>query len=173
MGAWPGTNATSSSPSLKLATPCSRMNRTICCASSTVILGVLHLSVLDCSRCGETKPAREFHKNKRQSRGRSYWCKSCASCHAAAASKERKSEHMAMRKAAYWNLKRSPCADCGQRFHPVCMDFDHRPDEEKLGGISVMVYGCLERLVTELAKCDLVCSNCHRMRTYGRESEKC
>lgn len=60
--------------------------------------------------------------------------------------------------------------DCGQRFHPAAMDFDHRPGEGKLYTISTMkstarAAGLLE---AELAKCDLVCSNCHRVRTYDR-----
>ena len=63
-------------------------------------------------------------------------------------------------------LKSSPCADCGRRFDPVCMDFDHRPGEAKLFGIGKSLHVKREDLLAEIAKCDLVCANCHRIRTF-------
>jgi len=50
------------------------------------------------------------------------------------------------------------------------MDFDHRPGEEKLFllKVSKMVTYKLETVLLEIAKCDLVCANCHRMRTQRR-----
>jgi hypothetical protein len=50
------------------------------------------------------------------------------------------------------------------------MDFDHRDPETKHKGIAQMVaYGwSLERLAAEIAKCELVCANCHRLRTAKR-----
>jgi hypothetical protein len=49
------------------------------------------------------------------------------------------------------------------------MDFDHRPDEAKLFTIShgKGQYG-EEKILAEIAKCDVVCANCHRLRTFGR-----
>jgi hypothetical protein len=50
------------------------------------------------------------------------------------------------------------------------MDFDHRPGTEKLfqfGG-SDLVRHSLETTLAEIAKCDLVCANCHRVRTWRR-----
>lgn len=63
------------------------------------------------------------------------------------------------------DLKSGPCADCGLRFHPVCMDFDHRDPSEKVRNISAMVAQNWETIEIEIAKCDLVCANCHRIRT--------
>ncbi len=67
-------------------------------------------------------------------------------------------------------LKSNPCVDCGHSFDPVCMDFDHREGEEKLRAISKMVRlgNSIVRITREIAKCDLVCSNCHRIRTRDR-----
>jgi hypothetical protein len=63
-------------------------------------------------------------------------------------------------------LKDAPCLDCGGRFHFVVMDFDHRDPLQKKFQISTMLgtrsWATIE---TEIAKCDLVCSNCHRLRT--------
>lgn len=63
------------------------------------------------------------------------------------------------------SLKNVPCMDCCKRFHPVCMDFDHRPGEIKLFTIAARKMG-REALLAEIAKCDVVCSNCHRLRTH-------
>lgn len=70
-------------------------------------------------------------------------------------------------------IKATPCLDCGGAFPPVCMDFDHRPGEGKTAQISQLVRTgvSLERVLEEISKCDLVCANCHRIRTYGRSSE--
>jgi hypothetical protein len=47
------------------------------------------------------------------------------------------------------------------------MDFDHLGD--KIAEVSLMVptYGT-KSLLAEVAKCDVVCANCHRIRTYER-----
>jgi hypothetical protein len=49
------------------------------------------------------------------------------------------------------------------------MDFDHVRGE-KLHEISTLMRNRspIEKLLTELDKCDLVCVNCHRIRTYER-----
>lgn len=64
-----------------------------------------------------------------------------------------------------------PCMDCKKRFHPVCMDFDHRPDEIKLFTIGARRMG-RNVLLAEIAKCDVVCANCHRYRTYVLRSKQ-
>lgn len=80
----------------------------------------------------------------------------------------------APRKAAIreWvrTLKAAPCTDCGQTFPPECMDFDHRDGRTKLRGVGILAgAGSSRRLIsTEIAKCDLVCANCHRIRTQRR-----
>lgn len=66
-------------------------------------------------------------------------------------------------------LKSKPCSDCGKTFPPVCMDFDHARGE-KLFLISKGWGRSFESLLLELEKCDLVCSNCHRIRTSARSS---
>lgn len=70
------------------------------------------------------------------------------------------------RKAFIHALKNVPCADCGGTFDPVCMDFDHRPGEKKLFSIGDGSDPTLEQIREESRKCDIVCANCHRLRTY-------
>jgi len=66
-------------------------------------------------------------------------------------------------------LKNQPCTDCGQTFPRVCMDFDHVRGE-KLGNVGTMVsHGwSRQKIMDEIAKCELVCANCHRIRTSDR-----
>ena len=63
----------------------------------------------------------------------------------------------------------NPCVDCGGFFSAVAMDFDHEPGT-KFKSISRMVRDeySMARIKEEIEKCDLVCSNCHRVRTYER-----
>ena len=60
------------------------------------------------------------------------------------------------------------CMDCGYAVAAVALDFDHRPGEEKLANVANLVTASAERLYAEIAKCDVVCANCHRIRTEGR-----
>jgi hypothetical protein len=62
-----------------------------------------------------------------------------------------------------------PCVDCGETFPPECMDFDHIPERgPKLFNISCAGSRRPENVLAEIAKCDVVCSNCHRTRTRSR-----
>lgn len=73
-----------------------------------------------------------------------------------------------------YTLKSQPCADCERRYPPEVMHFDHLPGFQKERGISYMMsHGyplCLIR--AEVAKCELVCGNCHAVRTTGRNHER-
>jgi hypothetical protein len=66
-------------------------------------------------------------------------------------------------------VKSSPCADCGVSYQPCVMDLDHIRGVKKRG-ISQMVDGgyTIPALKEEIAKCEVVCANCHRIRTHIR-----
>lgn len=64
--------------------------------------------------------------------------------------------------------KDKPCKDCGQLFPPYCMDYDHRDPTKKFKNVAVMVSAATSTLLKEIQKCDVVCANCHRIRTHGR-----
>lgn len=64
-------------------------------------------------------------------------------------------------------LKDVPCMDCGNRYPYYVMDFDHRNPKEKEFKIAQMVNsGNLSKVKSEIKKCDVVCANCHRIRTH-------
>ncbi len=69
------------------------------------------------------------------------------------------------------SLKSGPCTDCGGRFHPVCMDWDH-VGEGKVRNVGMMLSYSKAKILAEIAKCELVCSNCHRLRTWERQKAK-
>ncbi len=61
----------------------------------------------------------------------------------------------------------SPCTDCRMIYPYYVMDFDHLKDKQF--EINKLINSCsMRKLKAEIAKCDLVCSNCHRIRTYNR-----
>ena len=61
----------------------------------------------------------------------------------------------------------TPCTDCGIRYPYYVMDFDHLRD--KSGTISnITKANNLRALKVEIEKCEIVCANCHRDRTYKR-----
>jgi hypothetical protein len=66
-------------------------------------------------------------------------------------------------------LRDAPCSDCGGRFPPCSMDFDHREPHEKLSRVPALIGRAGDaRILAEVAKCDIVCANCHRARTFER-----
>jgi len=49
------------------------------------------------------------------------------------------------------------------------MQWDHLPGFDKLGDVSAICWGRpREEVLAEVAKCELVCANCHNMRTFAR-----
>lgn len=69
-------------------------------------------------------------------------------------------------------IKSQPCIDCGHSYPICCMDFDHRKGTVKTYNVgSMFAHHYSRKLIeSELSKCDLVCSNCHRMRTKERRT---
>lgn len=71
--------------------------------------------------------------------------------------------------------KNKPCSDCGKKYPHYVMDFDHIDGNEKLGNIAHLVnrnFLTYQKLLEEINKCDIVCSNCHRIRTFERLNTK-
>lgn len=134
-----------------------------------------------CSLCQKTKPVTEFNRSASKKDGLQSKCRACSR----AASRRRyranprayvdaNSVRRERLKQEIQSLKRGPCVDCGRHYPPVVMDFDHRDPSVKLGSISSLAHRgtlSLDRLLTEIAKCDLVCANCHRLRTHARSHD--
>jgi hypothetical protein len=131
-----------------------------------------------CTGCQKSKLVDEFwrKKNKPQSR-----CKDCQREYHKQhykdnlkvyknRAKKRNSRVLEEMREYIRTLKNVPCQDCEYSYPYYVMDFDHRPGEEKLFNVSQMAREKLniDAIKKEISKCDIVCSNCHRIRTYNR-----
>lgn len=69
--------------------------------------------------------------------------------------------------------KNRPCADCGREYPSYVMDFDHvRGDKEHNVGDMANRGATVRRVLQEIEKCDVVCANCHRIRTHTRNQHR-
>lgn len=70
------------------------------------------------------------------------------------------------------HLKSGPCEDCGKRFPSCAMHFDHLDGNTKSFCLSQKLQSSVETLVAETKKCEVVCANCHAVRTQLRKHLK-
>lgn len=103
-------------------------------------------------RAKESK-LKHYYSNKEQYYARNY------------AAKAKKAEYIRQ-------AKNRPCADCGGLFPSYVMDFDHLDGTEKYKQVSKLTAHSWQRIKDEIAKCEVVCANCHRIRTYERLKSK-
>lgn len=66
---------------------------------------------------------------------------------------------------------RTPCADCKVLYPYYVTDFDHIESRgKKASNISKLINnGSYSQVRAEIVKCELVCANCHRIRTFQRQ----
>lgn len=65
------------------------------------------------------------------------------------------------------SYKDKPCKDCGIKYPSYVMDFDHLDREQKSFNISSSINKMsIQQIEEEILKCDVICANCHRIRTY-------
>lgn len=86
-----------------------------------------------------------------------------------AAVAERKARMVVLAREHIQQLKgTTPCTDCGVQYPYFVMDFDHLSDKEYT--IAQMVHQgySVDKIQKEIDKCEIVCSNCHRIRTFTR-----
>ena len=136
-----------------------------------------------CQACKELLPTDEFNKNKAKKDGLQPRCRKCHnedSRRYYSENKEyhleyigiKKRENIALLKQEVRKAKSVPCLDCGVEYPPYVMDFDHVRGD-KLGNISSLIHNSIsiQTLRDEIAKCDIVCSNCHRERSFSRRED--
>ncbi len=116
-----------------------------------------------CSSCGETFLTEAFYFSRSTVDGLKSDCKDCNATY---------NQKINDRNRAFINgVKDVPCTDCHIEYPPHVMQFDHLPQFEKNFSIGPKASrGSLRRLIDEIAKCEVVCSNCHAERTFQRRS---
>jgi hypothetical protein len=136
---------------------------------------------ITCTTCKKTYPDSDFY-----SKGNGKKHSQCKYCKRIAIRKHyqrNKSDYIA-RAIAYNKkvkkkltseinkLKDVPCADCGMKYPHYVMDFDHRPGTHKIANVADLVKSvCVKRALVEVEKCDIICANCHRIRTHDRKKK--
>ena len=139
-----------------------------------------HMNVRHCPRCDRDLPLNTLDfRDSGRTRLRSY-CRDCAKSawrdwYSKDEHRQRHHQLVGERRRARANrhrgivraLKRQPCADCGKTCPAEAMDFDHlwakRLDTSRLPHVSGTV-----TMLEGVEKCEVVCANCHRIRTKHR-----
>jgi hypothetical protein len=132
-----------------------------------------------CKKCGETKEKSEFFFRDKKKNILHTQCKICYK------QNRKNKEHYIKYKEAYLDrinkrklvrkkenrenmlsyFKTHYCIKCGER-NPIVLDFDHRDEKTKKHNISAMIASYnWETILMEIEKCDVLCSNCHRIKT--------
>ena len=65
-------------------------------------------------------------------------------------------------------VKDRPCVDCGIKYPFYVMDLDHKQGTIKIKDVGRMTNAnwSLDKIKKEVEKCEVVCANCHRIRTF-------
>lgn len=120
-------------------------------------LGHLTLEDRPCVRCGKAyRPTKPWQK---------YCSKVCQT-------RRRRSEQVSkwhdQRRHLLDQLKlKIGCVECGYSEHPAALDWSHRDDRgQKSFNIGANIKRSWDDTLTEIAKCDVLCANCHRVMTF-------
>ena len=132
-----------------------------------------------CTKCKREKPLAAFNKNKHRSDGHQTACRDCCKTSSRLYykknyRKQRKqiSEARSIRRKDIQTqllsyLEQHPCKTCGNSDIRV-LEFDHRDRSTKDGSVSNFLtegYGW-SKIQREIEKCDVLCANCHRIKTH-------
>lgn len=136
-----------------------------------------------CASCKEWLPVTDFSVRSKEKGTLQRLCKPCLRPYRRRWYQKHRAEQVERTKrsrpsridtarAYIWELKSSPCKDCGLTFHPSAMDFDHVRGKTMNVGRMVTQGHSIESLKEEIEKCEIVCANCHRLRTWQRAKKK-
>jgi hypothetical protein len=129
-------------------------------------------AVRRCSRCRLHLPLELFNRNGAD---RQWYCRRCFRTYFS----QRRERHLgqvaaariyrrdAARRFITEHLRRTSCMDCGEP-DPVVLEFDHLRDKHAEVTELVRNGASIAAVEAEIAKCDVVCVNCHRHRTAAR-----
>lgn len=105
-----------------------------------------------CPQCKEIKPVKNFY-NRRNGKGNSAYCKLCTT------KQTLKRQHKIKQQSIEY--KGGKCVCCGYNKYNGALEFHHLDPAQKDFQFSVKLVS-FEKIKSELDKCVLVCSNCHR-----------
>lgn len=115
-----------------------------------------------CKKCGQTKLLVEF-ANAGTINDVKYFRHLCIPCYSKSKHKRKES----IRKAYYDYKKTLKCAKCGNDDYRV-LEFDHLDKNDKSYNVGEGLkkgFG-FESILQEIEKCQVLCANCHRIKTF-------
>lgn len=131
-----------------------------------------------CYRCEQTKDLIDFRRSRLRADGVQTVCRSCRAqmdgeryraARAAGIRWKRSNPKKDSTQAWIVSLKTGhACTDCRRIFPPAAMQWDHLPGTAKIADVSGLRDRSREAILEEISKCELVCVNCHTIRTVGR-----
>jgi hypothetical protein len=131
-----------------------------------------------CGRCGVRRRVEEFAWRRKSAGTRHPYCRTCMAEYNRAhyqanrelyieRARQRASEVRRERLVYLMEFFRAnPCVDCGEN-DPLVLEFDHLGDKAFTIGEGLRDRSWCS-ILDEIAKCEVVCANCHRRRTAHR-----
>jgi len=123
-----------------------------------------------CNRCQTERGIAEFN---RKGSGYQSICRYCTNEISRAHYRRNKADYLKRSVEQRKNfrkqlneLKNVPCTDCGNRYPAYVMQFDHLSDKEF--NVSQGHAKSFASVLKEIEKCEIVCANCHAIRTFNR-----
>jgi hypothetical protein len=143
-----------------------------------MLFQMIFMSMKTCAKCKTEKQETEFCKRTKSKDGLHSMCRECS----------RKAVRNSYRKNARYyiqkkqerrkemrrfieKMKDKPCQDCGKKYPHYVMDFDHLKDKDFCISAKLHSKGIIQ-IANEIKKCEVVCANCHRVRTHNRNMHK-
>lgn len=129
-----------------------------------------------CSKCNIEKDGSDYRKDKSKSDGLQSFCKVCAREFFRSGYTERYGEksraRMRLRIASSILLiqeyKATQKCLCCKESDPVCLEFHHIDPNEKEFGIANGLGNNWDKILKEIEKCVVLCSNCHKKVHAGK-----
>lgn len=118
-----------------------------------------------CMNCKYYKEINNFNKDKNDIFGIARFCKECSN----KSSREHGRKIEKSNKELLIKIKNVCCLDCHNKFPYYAMHFDHINDD-KLYNVGAMLSHNEKKILKEIAKCEIVCANCHFIRTFNRKN---
>ena len=121
-------------------------------------------------------PLDKFNKNAKRKDGLQTFCRECSKIksreyysnkpdiHKRETKKNKLRYQRELQKFIFDYLLENHCANCGET-NPVYLEFDHLRDKEACVSHAVSRVWSIKRVKKEIDKCQVLCANCHRMKT--------
>ena len=135
----------------------------------------------NCTKCRRDLPETEFNWRNKNKNLRANFCRHCKTIYQRRYYINNKStihdKYIEIRRVKTKEnhrflkelLEKSECVDCGYN-NPMALEFDHRDPKLKTYEIGKILHKSIDLIKLELDKCDVVCANCHNIRTIRQQN---